>query len=52
MHRTTPVVLAAASALLAGPAPKTLADINAKWAANEDQGNNWVHMVYNSFKRP
>jgi hypothetical protein len=52
MHRTTLVVLAAASAPFAGPAPKTLADLNAKWAANEDQGNNWVRMVYESFKRP
>jgi cyclase len=32
-------------------AANPLADLNAKWAANEDQGKNWTRMVYNSFKR-
>jgi len=30
---------------------KPLADLDAKWAANEQQATNWVKMVYNSFKR-
>jgi cyclase len=32
-------------------AAKPLADLDAKWAANEQQAQNWVRMVYNSFKR-
>jgi cyclase len=28
-----------------------LADLNAKWAANDEQAKNWTRMVYNSFKR-
>ena len=32
-------------------AAKPLADLDAKWAANEDQAKNWTRMVYNSFKR-
>jgi len=32
-------------------AAKPLADLDAKWAANEQQAQNWVKMVYNSFKR-
>jgi hypothetical protein len=30
---------------------KPLADLDAKWAANEQQAQNWTRMVYNSFKR-
>jgi cyclase len=32
-------------------AAKPLADLDAKWAANPQQAQNWTHMVYNSFKR-
>jgi len=32
-------------------AAKPLADLNAKWAANDEQAKNWTRMVYNSFKR-
>jgi cyclase len=32
-------------------AAKPLADLDAKWAANEQQAQNWVRMVYNSFRR-
>src|SRR5215468_4383686 len=32
-------------------AAKPLADLDAKWAANEQQAQNWTKMVYNSFKR-
>jgi cyclase len=32
-------------------AAKPLADLDAMWAANEQQAQNWVRMVYNSFKR-
>ena len=32
-------------------AANPLADLNAKWAANEEQSKNWTRMVYNSFKR-
>jgi cyclase len=32
-------------------AAKPLADLDAKWAANDDQAKNWTRMVYNSFKR-
>jgi cyclase len=32
-------------------AAKPLADLDAKWAANPEQGQNWTRMVYNSFKR-
>jgi glyoxylase-like metal-dependent hydrolase (beta-lactamase superfamily II) len=32
-------------------AAKPLADLDAKWAANEQQAQNWMRMVYNSFKR-
>jgi cyclase len=32
-------------------AEKPLADLDVKWAANEQQAQNWVRMVYNSFKR-
>jgi cyclase len=32
-------------------AAKPLADLDAKWAANDDQAKNWARMVYNSFKR-
>ncbi len=32
-------------------AAKPLADLDAKWAANEDQARNWTRMVYSSFKR-
>ena len=32
-------------------AAKPLADLDAKWAANEQQAQNWARMVYNSFKR-
>jgi len=32
-------------------AAKPLADLDKKWAANEQQAQNWVRMVYNSFKR-
>jgi cyclase len=32
-------------------AAKPLADLDAKWAANEQQAQNWTRMVYNSFKR-
>jgi len=32
-------------------AAKPLADLDAKWAANEDQAKNWTRMVYNSFRR-
>jgi glyoxylase-like metal-dependent hydrolase (beta-lactamase superfamily II) len=32
-------------------AANPLADLNTKWAANEEQGKNWTRMVYNSFKR-
>ena len=32
-------------------AMKPLADLDAKWAANEQQAQNWTRMVYNSFKR-
>jgi cyclase len=28
-----------------------LADLNAKWAANDDQAKNWTRMVYHSFTR-
>jgi hypothetical protein len=30
-------------------AAKPLADLDAKWAANEQQAQNWTRMVYNSF---
>jgi cyclase len=32
-------------------AAKPLADLDAKWAANPEQAQNWTRMVYNSFKR-
>ena len=32
-------------------AAKPLADLDKKWAANEEQAKNWTRMVYNSFKR-
>jgi cyclase len=32
-------------------AAKPLADLDAKWAANEQQAQNWTRMVYNSFRR-
>jgi cyclase len=32
-------------------AAKPLADLDAKWAANDQQAQNWTRMVYNSFKR-
>jgi cyclase len=32
-------------------AAKPLADLDKKWAANEQQGENWVRMVYHSFTR-
>src|SRR3984957_16500968 len=32
-------------------AANPLADLNAKWAANDEQAKNWTRMVYNSFKR-
>jgi cyclase len=32
-------------------AAKPLADLDKKWAANEQQAQNWVRMVYGSFKR-
>jgi cyclase len=32
-------------------AAKPLADLDAKWAANDEQAKNWTRMVYNSFKR-
>jgi cyclase len=32
-------------------AAKPLADLDKKWAANDQQAQNWVRMVYNSFKR-
>jgi cyclase len=32
-------------------AAKPLADLDATWAANEQQAQNWTRMVYNSFKR-
>jgi len=32
-------------------AAKPLADLDAKWAANEQQAQNWLRMVYNSFRR-
>jgi len=32
-------------------AAKPLADLDAKWAANPQQAENWLKMVYNSFKR-
>ena len=32
-------------------AAKPLADLDKKWAANEQQAQNWLRMVYNSFKR-
>jgi cyclase len=32
-------------------AAKPLADLDAKWAANPQQAQNWTKMVYNSFKR-
>ncbi len=32
-------------------AEKPLADLDKKWAANDQQAQNWLRMVYNSFKR-
>jgi cyclase len=32
-------------------AAKPLADLDKKWAANDQQAQNWTRMVYNSFKR-
>jgi cyclase len=32
-------------------AEKPLADLDRKWAANDQQAQNWTRMVYNSFKR-
>jgi cyclase len=32
-------------------AAKPLADLDAKWAANDQNAQNWTRMVYNSFKR-
>jgi cyclase len=32
-------------------AAKPLADLDAKWAANPQQAQNWTKMVYNSFNR-
>lgn len=32
-------------------AAKPLADLGKKWAANDQQAQNWTRMVYNSFKR-
>jgi hypothetical protein len=32
-------------------AAKPLADLDEKWAANEQQAKNWTRMVYNSFTR-
>jgi cyclase len=32
-------------------AAKPLADLDAKWAANPEQAQNWTRMVYNSFTR-
>jgi hypothetical protein len=32
-------------------AAKPLHDLDAKWAANDQQAQNWTRMVYNSFKR-
>jgi glyoxylase-like metal-dependent hydrolase (beta-lactamase superfamily II) len=32
-------------------AEKPLADLDKKWAANDQQAQNWTRMVYNSFKR-
>jgi cyclase len=32
-------------------AAKPLADLDKKWAANDQQAQNWVRMVYNSFRR-
>jgi glyoxylase-like metal-dependent hydrolase (beta-lactamase superfamily II) len=32
-------------------AEKPLADLDKKWAANDQQAQNWIRMVYNSFKR-
>jgi hypothetical protein len=28
-----------------------MADLDKKWAANDQQAQNWLRMVYNSFKR-
>jgi cyclase len=32
-------------------AANPLADLNAKWAANDEQAKNWTRIVHNSFKR-
>jgi glyoxylase-like metal-dependent hydrolase (beta-lactamase superfamily II) len=32
-------------------AEKPLADLDKKWAANDQQAQNWLRMVYNSFRR-
>jgi cyclase len=32
-------------------AERPLADLDKKWAANDQQAQNWLRMVYNSFKR-
>jgi hypothetical protein len=32
-------------------AAKPLADLDKKWAANEHQAQNWLRVLYNSFKR-
>jgi cyclase len=32
-------------------AAKPLADLDKKWAANDQQAQNWVRMVYHSFER-
>jgi glyoxylase-like metal-dependent hydrolase (beta-lactamase superfamily II) len=32
-------------------AEKPLADLDKKWAAKDQQAQNWLRMVYNSFKR-
>jgi cyclase len=32
-------------------AAKPLHDLDAKWAPNDQQAQNWTRMVYNSFKR-
>ena len=32
-------------------AAKPLHDLDAKWAANDQQAQNWTRMVYNSFTR-
>ena len=49
MRNITVAALASAAILVAHEKP--LADLDKKWAASDQQAQNWLRMVYSSFKR-